>query len=206
MRRIYVVIMVRCLPSKAVTGELVKSCENEMKLEHLNYPEYPYECSESIVFQPTDDIDLTGYYVHPYLVPYLMQWLKTADAIKVSKMVNYVVSNNYMQHVVRERVEYKAQVDCLERQMRETRVEMAQMHIDHAQAKDQFHLEMLAANNTNSQLEDDLLVSKTAYQRQNARVSMEVLPLDKKKWRPIHSFVILHISESSYYVIQHKYR
>src|SRR6266853_2529093 len=67
--------------SKVVTGELIKSCENEMKLEHLNYPEYPYECSESIVFQPTDDIDLSGYYVHPYLVHYLMQWLKTAYAI-----------------------------------------------------------------------------------------------------------------------------
>src|SRR5271163_3725424 len=78
--------------------DLISYIETEMRDEHFLYQPY----SPKSEFKAIDYVytvapyDYEGIYVHPYLLPHLMIWLKKQFSLFASKVLNQYLCNSYM--------------------------------------------------------------------------------------------------------------
>ncbi|ARF02723.1 SWPV1-132 [Shearwaterpox virus] len=92
--------------------ELIKNIEDDVIKSVASKSSIILEINESKVKNKTD---ITGTYVHRYLIPYITSWISPHFAIKLSKIVTYYITGQYDDKLKSKEIElqkiYKALTD-----------------------------------------------------------------------------------------------
>src|SRR5271163_1759955 len=115
--------------------DLIDYIEIEMRDEHFLYQPYsPRSEFKAIDYVfPLAPYDYEGIYIHPYLLPHLMIWLKKQFALFASKALNQYLCNNYMDSfdVLRRNASTKVGTETQTQQTKRQRVDVAQQKTTH---------------------------------------------------------------------------
>src|SRR5271163_2496745 len=112
--------------------DLIGLIETEMRDEHFLYQPY----SPRSEFKAIDYVytvaphDYEGIYIHPYLLPHLMIWLKKQFTLFASKVLNQYLCNSYMDSfdVLRRNVKVDVEIQTPQTKRRKVDVQQKTTH------------------------------------------------------------------------------
>src|SRR5271163_1535005 len=114
---------------------LIDYIEIEMRDEHFLYQPYsPRSEFKAIDYVfPLAPYDYEGIYIHPYLLPHLMIWLKKQFALFASKALNQYLCNSYMDSfdMLRRNASTKVDVETHTPHTKQRRVDVVQQKTTH---------------------------------------------------------------------------